>query len=85
MSTDARQIVNNACSSTRLLRDDGLSAMAYTGQIMFLLFLKWPISGPRRWNRPPIVPDGLDWLSLRARDGEELETHQQRILTELPT
>ena len=36
------------------------------------------------WNRPPIVPVGLDWPSLLARDGEELETHYRRVLAELP-
>lgn len=34
------QIVNKAWSFAHLLRDDGLSYMAYTEQITFLLFLK---------------------------------------------
>ncbi len=33
---------------------------------------------------PPIVPAGFDWPSLLARDGEELDAHYRRILTELP-
>ena len=33
---------------------------------------------------PPLVPAGFDWPSLLARDGEELEAHYRRILTELP-
>ena len=80
-----RQIVNKAWSFAHLLRDDGLSYMAYTEQITFLLFLKMAHQRTQPpWNRPPIVPEGLDWPSLLARDGEELETHYRRILTELP-
>ena len=40
MPNDTRQIVNKAWSFAHLLRDDGLSYMAYTEQITFLLFLK---------------------------------------------
>ncbi len=80
-----RQIVNKAWSFAHLLRDDGLSYMAYTEQITFLLFLKMAHQRTQPpWNRAPVVPDGLDWPSLLARDGEELETHYRRILTELP-
>ena len=80
-----QQIVNRAWSFAHLLRDDGLSYMAYTEQITFLLFLKMAHERTQPpWNRDPIVPDGLGWPSLLARDGEELETHYRRILTELP-
>ncbi len=85
MSNDTRQIVNKAWSFAHLLRDDGLSYMAYTEQITFLLFLKMAhqqTQGP--WNRPPIVPVGLDWPSLLARDGEELEAHYRHMLAKLP-
>ena len=81
-----QQIVNKAWSFAHVLRDDGLSYMAYTEQITFLLFLKmayeqtWP-----PWNRDPIVPGGLDWPSLLNRDGEELESHYRHILRELGT
>ena len=39
-NNDTQQIVNKAWSFAHLLRDDGLSYMAYTEQITFLLFLK---------------------------------------------
>ena len=39
-STDTQQIVNKAWNFAHVLRDDGLSYMAYTEQITFLLFLK---------------------------------------------
>jgi type I restriction-modification system DNA methylase subunit len=35
-----QQIVNKAWNFAHVLRDDGLSYMAYTEQITFLLFLK---------------------------------------------
>jgi len=40
MSTDTQQIVSKAWNFAHVLRDDGLSYMAYTEQITFLLFLK---------------------------------------------
>ena len=68
-----------------MLRDDGLSYMAYTEQITFLLFLKMAHQRSQPpWSQPPIVPEGLDWPSLLARDGEDLEAHYRRILSELP-
>ncbi len=85
MSNDTQKIVNKAWSFAHLLRDDGLSYMAYTEQITFLLFLKMAHERTQPpWNHPPIAPVGLDWPSLLARDGEELETHYRHILAELP-
>lgn len=40
MDNHTQQIVNKAWSYAHVLRDDGLSYMAYTEQITFLLFLK---------------------------------------------
>ncbi|MBC8871555.1 MAG: hypothetical protein H8E44_19190 [Planctomycetes bacterium] len=40
MSNATQQIVNKAWNFAHVLRDDGLSQMAYTEQITFLLFLK---------------------------------------------
>ncbi len=40
MANDSQQIVNKAWGFAHVLRDDGLSYMAYTEQITFLLFLK---------------------------------------------
>lgn len=37
---DTQQIVNKAWNFAHVLRDDGLSYMAYTEQITFLLILK---------------------------------------------
>ena len=85
MPNDTQQIVNKAWSFAHVLRDDGLSYMAYTEQITFLLFIKMAHEQTQApWNREPIVPDGLDWPSLLELDGEELETHYRHILAELP-
>ena len=85
-NTDTQQIVNKAWSFAHVLRDDGLSYMAYTEQITFLLFLKMAHEQTQPpWNRAPIVPVGMDWPSLLTRDGEELELHYRHILRELGT
>ena len=58
MPNDTRQIVNKAWSFAPLLRDDGLSYMAYTEQITFLLFLKMAHQRTQPpWNRTPIRAD----------------------------
>jgi type I restriction enzyme M protein len=67
-----------------VLRDDGLSYGDYLEQLTYLLFLKMadeqtkaPFDGER------IVPEGYDWPSLLARDGDELEVHYRHVLEEL--
>lgn len=84
MSNQTQQIVNHAWNFAHALRDDGLSYMGYTEQITFLLFLKMAdeLSSPP-YNRPRMVPEGYDWKSLLARDGEELLSHYRHILEEL--
>lgn len=82
--TDTQQIVNKAWNFAHVLRDDGLSYMAYTEQITFLLFLKMAHEQTQRpYGRKPIVPPELGWESLLAREGDELEVHYRHILGEL--
>ena len=85
MNTNVTQrIVNKAWSFAHVLRDDGLSYMAYTEQISFLLFLKMAHERTQPpYNEQPIVPVSLGWGSLLKRDGEELETHYRKVLDEL--
>ncbi len=84
MTTDTSQIGNRAWSFAHVLRDDGLSYLAYIEQITFLLFLKMADELTRApFNRKPIIPKGLDWQSLLDRDGAELEKHYRHILAEL--
>ena len=79
-----QRIVNKAWSFAHVLRDDGLSYMEYTEQITFLLFLKMAHERTLPpWNQSSMVPDGLDWPSLLAEDGADLESHYRHILTEL--
>ena len=67
-----QQIVNKAWSYAHVLRDDGLSYMAYTEQITFLLFLKMADERTRPpYNQPPIVPPEWGWQSLLSRDGDD--------------
>jgi hypothetical protein len=70
MTTDSQQIVTKAWNFAHVLRDDGLSYMAYTEQITFLLFLKITdeLTRPPH-NRKPIVPPALGWQSLMKLDG----------------
>lgn len=84
MSNPTQQIVNRAWSFAHVLRDDGLSYLAYTEQITFLLFLKMAdeFTKPPH-NRPALVPEGLDWPSLRVREGVQLEAHYRHVLEEL--
>lgn len=84
MSNASQQIVNKAWNFAHVLRDDGLSYMAYTEQITFLLFLKMADEQSKPpYNRKPIVPPELSWDSLIKLDGEALELHYRHILEEL--
>jgi len=84
MAKDTQQIVNKAWSYAHVLRDDGLSYMAYTEQITFLLFLKMAHEQTQPpYNRKPIVPPELGWPSLLEKDGDKLELHYRKILQKL--
>jgi type I restriction enzyme M protein len=69
-----------------VLRDDGLSTIDYVEQLSYLLFLKIAdetfdadlSDDPKR-----IVPENLDWQSLIAKKGDELERHYRQVLIEL--
>lgn len=82
----SQQIVNKAWSYAHVLRDDGLSYMAYTEQITFLLFLKMADEQTKPpYKREPIVPPELGWPSLIKLDGDELELQYRHILEKLGT
>lgn len=84
MSNDSQQIVAKAWNFAHVLRDDGLSYMAYTEQITLLLFLKMAdeLTKPP-YNKPVTVPAKYGWQSLLKLDGDELEVHYRRCLEEL--
>src|SRR3954451_20217071 len=86
MSNPSQQIVSKAWNFAHVLRDDGLSYMAYVEQITFLLFLKMADEQTKPpYNRPPIVPAGYDWASLRGKEGDALEVQYRHILEHLGT
>jgi len=77
-------LVQRLWSYCNVLRDDGLSYGDYLEQLTYLLFLKMADEQTKPpFSRPPIVPEGLDWPSLLARDGDDLEVHYRHVLTEL--
>src|SRR5438552_491095 len=78
------QIVQRLWTYCNVLRDDGLSYGDYIEQLTYLLFLKMADEQTKPpFSREAIVPAGLDWPSLLARDGDDLEVHYRHILTEL--
>lgn len=85
MST-AEGLVQRLWNYCRVLRNDGLSYGDYVEQLTYLLFLKMADERARPpWSHPPIIPAGLDWQSLVALDGDELEAHYRHILERLGT
>lgn len=89
----ASQIGTRVWSYAGVLKDDGLSYMAYVEQLTFLLFLKMAdeLTKPP-YNQPNRIPKGkdgdgkafdCDWPSLLKLDGAELYAHYRRLLTAL--
>ncbi|MCC7408473.1 MAG: SAM-dependent DNA methyltransferase, partial [Phycisphaeraceae bacterium] len=90
-SLTASQIGTRVWSYAGVLKDDGLSYMAYVEQLTFLLFLKMAdeLTKPpySQKNRIPKGKDGktYDWPSLLAKDGAELYQHYRDVLDHLST
>jgi type I restriction enzyme M protein len=84
VSTNGNGLVQRLWNYCNVLRDDGLSYQERLEQLTFLLFLKMADELTRPpFNRQPFIPEGLDWQSLLALDGDELETQYLRVLREL--
>ncbi len=82
--SDSAALVAKLWNYCNVLRDDGLSYGDYIEQLTYLLFLKMADEQSRPpFNREAIIPTGLDWPSLLAKDGDELEVHYRHILAEL--
>ncbi len=80
----SNQLVQKLWNYCNILRDDGLSYGDYVEQLTFLLFLKMADEQSRPLhNKPSAVPQGWDWPSLLARDGDDLEIHYRHTLEEL--
>jgi len=83
MSTPT-QLVQKLWNYCNILRDDGLSYGDYVEQLTFLLFLKMADAQAKPpFNKKSSVPSGMDWPSLLAKDGDELETHYRHVLESL--
>jgi type I restriction enzyme M protein len=81
---DSSALIGRLWNYCHVLRDDGLSYGDYVEQLTYLLFLKMADEQTRApFGRPSVVPDGLDWTSLLRLDGDGLEVHYRRVLTEL--
>ncbi len=84
MSNDTQYIVQKLWNYCNILRDDGMSYGDYVEQLTYLLFLKMAYERTQPpYNEPSRIPTGLGWETLRARDGDELETHYRHILESL--
>lgn len=80
----ANGLVQRLWNYCNVLRDDGLSYGDYVEQLTYLLFLKMADEQTKPpFDRNAFIPEGLDWPSLLARDGDELEVHYRHLLTEL--
>jgi type I restriction enzyme M protein len=77
-------LVQRLWNYCNVLRDEGLSYGDYLEQLTYMLFLKMADEQTKPpFNRAAFIPEGLDWPSLLARDGDELEVHYRHLLTEL--
>ncbi len=82
--TEESTIVQRLWNYCNVLRDDGVSYGDYVEQLTYLLFLKMADEQTRPpFNKSSKIPPGLDWQSLLARDGAELEEQYRRILETL--
>jgi type I restriction enzyme M protein len=80
----AQQIVQKLWNYCNVLRDDGLSYGDYVEQLTYLVFLKMAHERTQApWRQPSIIPAGLDWPALLAKEGDALETQYRHTLEAL--
>jgi type I restriction enzyme M protein len=83
LNTQSSTIVQRVWNYCNVLRDDGISYGDYVEQLTYLLFLKMDYEGVSMLGKKSAIPAKLNWASLLAKDGEELEAHYLTILKEL--
>jgi len=84
MSNESSAIVQRVWNYCNVLRDEGVSYGDYVEQLTFLLFLKMADEQTKPpFNKPSMIPKGLDWQSLLDRDGDALQKHYRHILDAL--
>ena len=65
MPNEAPAIVQRVWNYCNVLRDDDVSYGDYVEQLTYLLFLKMADEQTKPpFNKPSIIPKGLDWQSL---------------------
>ena len=72
MTAESATIVQRLWNYCNVLRDDGVSYGDYVEQLTYLLFLKMADEQVRELSKDRVIPQGLGWQSLLARDGDEL-------------
>jgi type I restriction enzyme M protein len=82
LNATAQSLVQRVWGYATVLRDDGVGYGDYVEQITYLLFLKMADEQAGAPNAPA-VPEGKDWESLRALEGDALEVQYRHILTDL--
>lgn len=84
MENNSADIVQKLWNYCNVLRDDGVSYGDYVEQLTYLLFLKMADEHTKPpFNKPSIIPAGLDWQSLLNKDGSALEIQYHYILDSL--
>lgn len=84
MSAESSSLVRKLWSFCTVLKDDGLTYGEYLEQLTYLLFLKMAHERTEEpFNEPAIIPEELNWASLEALSGTELEAHYTKVLSEL--
>ncbi len=84
MQNETGRIVEKAWGFAHVLREEGLSYLAYIEQITFLLFLKMAHEiAEREPCRAPLVPKGWGWDSLTPKTGPGLIEHYEAVLEKL--
>jgi type I restriction enzyme M protein len=83
MSAHSQRLVQKLWNYCTVLRDDGLSYGDYVEQLTYLLFLKMAHERTISHNEASRIPAGLDWTTLVAQDGADLEAKYMEILQAL--
>jgi type I restriction enzyme M protein len=83
MTAESTTIVQKVWNYCSVLRDDGVSYGDYVEQLTYLIFLKMADERVTFLKESSRIPTGLDWQSLKQKDGDPLEVHYRHILETL--
>ena len=87
MAKTKSELVNKMWGFCTVLLDDGVSYGDYVEQLTYLLFLKMADEQTKLLKKKAIIPTGLNWESLKKKDGVGLAGNQvgklKRIITVL--